>query len=191
MRRFTRGLIILLIGVGLGLGSAYGALRLALEETAVHVGPWRTPIDAGGGGRDLYTRAVVAVGALLALSRSETIYFIAGQDDDGETLRGNCRYVVTGRDVPARWWSVTAYAGDHFLIPNAENRWSFSDRSVTRDADGGFRLTLSRDRAEGDWLPTGQAERLVLLLRLYNPGPAVAADPGAAVLPSIRKEGCS
>ena len=137
------------------------------------------------------TSAVVAVGALLALSRSETIYFIAGQDDDGETLRGNCRYVVTGRDVPARWWSVTAYAGDHFLIPNAENRWSYSDRSVTRDADGGFRLTLSRDRAEGDWLPTGQAERLVLLLRLYNPGPAVAADPGAAVLPSIRKEGCS
>ncbi|MCF4165356.1 DUF1214 domain-containing protein [Zavarzinia compransoris] len=191
MRRLLRGMVILLLGLGLGLGSAYAALRLALDQTAIHVGPWRTPTDAGGTGRDLYTRAMVAVGALLALSRTETIYFMAERDDTGEVLRGDCRYVLTGRDMPARWWSITLYAGDHYLIPNDQNRWSVNDQTVTRDAGGDFNLTLSRTPVEGDWLPTGSADRLFLFLRLYNPEGTVAADPATARLPSIKREACS
>lgn len=191
MKRLVRGMVVLLLGLGLGLGSAYGALRMALDQTSAHVGPWRTPIDAGGTDRGLYTRAIISIGALLALSRTETVYFLAERDDDGEVLRGDCRYVLTGRDMPARWWSITLYADDRYLIPNDENRWSVNDQTVTRAEDGSFRVSLSRTAVEGDWLPTGTADRLYLTLRLYNPEGDVAADPASAQLPSIKRESCS
>ncbi|TDP48808.1 DUF1214 domain-containing protein [Zavarzinia compransoris] len=191
MRRIIVGFVLLVLGAALGLGSAWAGLNISLDRTATRVGAWQTPLDAGGTDRGLYTRAVVALGALLALSRSETIYFIARADDQGEPLRGNCTYELSGRDLPARWWSVTLYAGDHFLIANPEQRWSFNDANLAREADGSFRLTIARDQAPGNWLPSGTADRLVLLARLYNPQGTVATDPATAVLPTITRKACS
>lgn len=191
MRPILTGFVLLVLGVAIGLGSAWAGLHFSLDRTAVKVGAWQTPLDAGGTERGLYTRAVVAIGALLALSRSETIYFIARADDQGEALRGNCTYELAGKDLPARWWSITAYAGDHFLIPNAENRWSYNDANLAREADGSFRLTIAREPQPGNWLPAGRAEKIVLLARLYNPQGTVATDPATAALPTITRKACS
>lgn len=190
MVRILKWLTIAVVGVMLGLASAALAVTQVVKRSGVTVGAWSTPLDAGGADRGLYTRAAVAVGALLALDRSETIYFFADSDDAGQPLDGKCTYTLSGRDPDARWWSVTLYAGDLFLIENAQNRWSYNGANVAHAADGQFTLSVGRDEQPGNWLPTAKAEQLVLVLRLYNPSAAIAADPANAPLPTISRGEC-
>jgi hypothetical protein len=94
-----------------------------------------------------------------------------------------------GLDPPARWWSITAYGADDFLIPNTADRYSASMNSVTRRKDGTFAVTLSQQQPEGDWIPVA-AGHFDLTIRLYNPQAEVAADLARVVLPTIKKIAC-
>jgi hypothetical protein len=129
-----------------------GSIRIN-KSGGVSDGPWRTSHYAGSRESSPYLRAYIAVHGLLALGREETIYYTAADDSEGQTLDGNCSYRVEGRDRPARWWSITAYGADDFLIPNPADRYSVSVNSVARRADDTFAVTLSKKQAEGDWIP--------------------------------------
>lgn len=182
---------VLVIGTVLGLAATWllifrgGGLRGAVRN-----GPWTTSLTVGSSGSDIYTRAVVAVHGLLALNRSETIYYAAHADSDGNNFDGRCTYLIAGRDPPARWWAITAYATDDYLIPNPAHRYSVSKNSVTRDPAGMFVATVSPKHFDRDWIPVTGAPFL-LTLRLYNPAPSVAADPAHVALPTIKKVSCS
>ena len=130
-------------------------------------------------------RATVALHGLLALNRDETIYYTAVADSAGAKLSGAKCYTIEGRDPPTRWWSITAYGSDDFLIPSRSNRYSVSKNSVSRDKIGWFFATVS---------PNGEIVTapgsFSLTLRLYNPDPRVAADPAHVALPSIRAVTC-
>jgi hypothetical protein len=140
----------------------------------------------------MYTRARIALKALLALDRRETLYYVADRDDAGRPLRSRCRYLISGSIPSARWWSVTAYADDIFLFPDAEQRYSVSGENPTLNTVGRFSAVtgpetpVSRALA---WIPTPGDRGLILTLRLYNPGPALQADPGALAVPSIQRQG--
>jgi hypothetical protein len=163
---------------------------LAAGHGGVAVGPWRTSLATGGTDADMYTRNYVAITALLALNHNETIYFEAGQDDDGRKLSARCNYDITGGSIQARWWSITAYADDNFLIPNAANRFSYNIRSLPPGPDGSFSIALGPRERQGNWLPTGdRGGGFNLLLRLYNPEAELAKTPGLAKLPSIKRVG--
>jgi hypothetical protein len=138
----------------------------------------------------MYTRARVARYGLLALDKKETIYYIANTDSAGEPLSGSCTYVLKGNDLAARWWSVTAYGPDSYLIANEANVFSFAKSTVKHQADGGYIVRVSADRQEGDWLPVKAGEPFDLTARFYNPDPAVSAAPQTASLPTIVKESC-
>jgi hypothetical protein len=178
----------------LGLGSAYAALRSGFAGGDVSNGPWRTSLVTGSPDADPYTRARVAIGGLLALAPSETIYFTASTDDAGDSLSARCDYRLEGRELAARWWSVTAYAADDYLIPNDGGRYSLSQTTLARESPGGaFRALVSPEPHDGNWLPSGrsgEAGAFSLTLRLYNPAPGVAASPATAELPAIVREAC-
>ena len=107
----------------------------------------------------------------------------------GARLDGGCAYRIAGRDPDTRWWSITAYGADDYLIANPANRYSISKNSVMRDADGGFDAEVSAASRASNWIPVARAP-FSLTLRLYNPAPRVAADPVHAVLPKIEKVSC-
>ena len=70
-----------------------------------------------------------------------------------------------------RFWSVTAYGQDDFLIDNPIDRYCINDRSVlNRNADGSVDVTLSHAMPENteNWLPIGETE-FHLFLRIYKP----------------------
>jgi hypothetical protein len=186
----VRWIAILLLGGVLGVGSALLAVRHVGGVGAVQVGPWSTPLDGGGTGRDMYTRAAVALQATLALSRQETLYFRAAVDSQGRRLVGNCSYTVHGPDLPARWWSITLYGADHYLIATPEHRYSYASENVARGADGGFAIAISRAPQQGNWLDPGETAELVLLARLYRPTDKAAANPAAIALPAIDRGAC-
>lgn len=179
------------IGGAIGYFSVNPLLNLVTRLSTVKVGPWGTSLAAGSSSANPYLRAWIARHALLALRKEETIYFSAYTDEDGEPLRGDRDYRIEGRAPDARWWSITAYGEDDFLIPNEPGRYSWGSTEIGLDEEGRFTIHLSRTPKPGYWLPAGEAKRLCLSLRLYNPGPAYydRASLRNVELPRIIREG--
>lgn len=178
-------------GVLLGLASAWWAVRPQAGFGAA-AGPWRVSLLAGSAEADALTRARVAIGGLLALNRSETMYFVAAHDSAGQPLRTRCRYRVTGMPPQARWWSLTAYADDYFLFDDSAHRYSINGATARLDAQGRFAVwTGPQPPAAPDaaWLPTPGGRGLLLTLRVYNPAPALQASPSSLDAPRIEAEG--
>jgi hypothetical protein len=188
---------VLTVAVVLGLGSAWAAVKgLAgwggTAGAEVAVGPWRASTLTGSTDADLYTRARVAVGGLLALNRSETMYYVAQTDSAGRPLRSRCTYRVAGRAPSARWWSVTAYADDLFLFDNPRKRYSLNGSQAVLDAQGQFSLVSAPVEPAGQaavWLPTPGDRGLVFTLRLYNPAPELVREPARLQAPRIERVG--
>ncbi len=189
MRNALKIVFMLVTGIALGLTVTWATAIKGSLRGGVADGPWLTSLYSGSSEGSPYLRARIAVHGLLALNREETVYYTARSDGDGAMLDGNCTYRLEGRDPPARWWSITAYGADDFLIPNDLDRYSVSANSIERDADGRFTVILSRARVEHNWIPIAQG-RFDLTVRLYNPLAEVSADPAHTTLPSIKKLNC-
>jgi hypothetical protein len=184
----------MITATALGLGSAWWTVRNGgPAESRFQVGPWEGSLLAGSPDADLYTRARVAVVGLLALDRRETVYYVARTDSAGQALRSRCRYRVDGLAPPARWWSLTAYAEDHFLFDAPQGRFSLNGALATLDARGEFHLltgpTAVADPGTLHWLPTPGDRGLELTLRLYHPSESLQINPGALIAPTIERVG--
>lgn len=179
-------------GVLLGLLSVWVALSGGGAVT-VGEGPWHVSPDAGSTEAGLTTRARIALFGLFALNPSETVYYNAESDSEGRALSGACGYSVEGAPPDARWWSLTVYGADGYLLPDANGRFSLGATDTGRTPDGGIaialRPTITRENVR-DVLPTGTGA-FNLLLRLYNPSPAIASDPTRARLPRIVRGACA
>ena len=180
----------LVAGIALGLFATWATVIRAAGPNALSDGPWQTNLATGSARSGLYTRASVAIHGLLALNRTETIYYTAFTDSSGGTLDGACAYEIVGHDPDARWWSITAYGPDDFLIPNPVDRYSISKNSVLRGADGSFSASVGSAAHVQNWIPTARAP-FSLTLRLYNPGASIQSEPANASLPVIVKDSCS
>lgn len=189
MRRALKIFAMLVIGVAVGLAATWATAIRGTMGGEVADGPWSTGLYTGSSEGSPYLRARIAVHGLLALSRNETVYYTALRDSDGALLDGNCTYRIEGRDLPTRWWSITAYGADDYLIPNEANRYSVSVSSVARGSDGSFSVTLSKAKANGNWIPLVPG-RFDLTIRLYNPSAEVVNDPAHVGLPTIGKAAC-
>ena len=185
----------ILLSIALGLASAARSVRAGFAGGEVSNGPWRTSFVTGSVDADLYTRARVAVGGLLALAPSETVYFTAPTDAEGFALDARCDYRVEGVELPARWWSLTLYGADQFLVPNEAGRFSFSQTTLAREPGGPWTMLVSSEPqpAAPNWLPSGgpgASGPFSLTLRLYNPEPVVYEQPERVTLPRITRESC-
>lgn len=179
------------LAIALGLGSAYYAARhMPSGAGAVQNGAWGTNLTTGGANADMYTRAFIAMTGLLALNKDETIYYFATKDSAGEKLDGKCSYRIEGADPDARWWSITAYGNDDFLIDSPSHRYAVSKTNVTRAQDGHFVIRVSTVEEASNWIASSP-DGFSLTLRLYNPGKLAQENPATTALPSITKEACS
>jgi hypothetical protein len=182
------------IGLVIGAGSALYVLHRA-SLVGESYGGWKGSRLAGSKAADPYTRAIVAKGGLLALNRSETLYFTLSKDERGRPLTQDCAYQLKGTAFPARWWSVTLYAADDYLPKNADDAFSIDDTRIQKDPGGGWTAAVALQRpgpgGAPNWLSTWGAGKFSLTLRLYNPSPEAAADPHVIVFPQITTLSCS
>jgi hypothetical protein len=184
---------VICVALGLIGGAAYAVqqVRGGLNDGLVANGPWETGKSFGTADASTLTRAKVALSGLLALPAKEAMYFTAQNDSDGRALDGRCTYEVRGGTLDGRWWSVTLYEGEGWLVKNAANRWSIPASAVSTDAQGWWSFTVSPDAQSGSWLPTGSVEAFDLTLRLYHPSADIIKSPEKAQLPIIDRKGCA
>ncbi len=185
----TAGLVTL--GVLLGVGSAVFAGIASFRGGGVAVGAWRTNVNIGSVAASPWLRAAVAIGGILALDRRETLYFTASTDDRGERLTRRCEWRLDGPPIDARWWSVTVYGSDGFLIPNRARRYSLGSGALAPGAP--VRFTLAPRSDDPSVVPLADAPddgAFNLTLRLYQPSAEIARAPQRAALPRITRGAC-
>ena len=109
------------LAIVLGLGSAYVAAFSLRGDSQLRNGPWQTNLLIGSSTADPYIKTYIALTGLLALNKSETLYFEAHEDSAGKPLDGKCSYRIDGKDPDARWWSLTVYGSE---VSSRVQRWS-------------------------------------------------------------------
>jgi hypothetical protein len=196
MRALGTFFLVLFAALVLGVGSAIYVIERMPAAPDVQTGPWYGSSVAGSVEAGIYTRAHIARSAMLALTREEAIYFVAATDSSGHPLTSSCRYNVSVEDQAARWWSITAYGPDHFLIPNDGDRYSFTKTDMLLDGEPVQIFELSMDGYQGTGLVpkisngAADAQAFSLLLRLYHPHLSVLMAPDQIAAPQIVKLGC-
>ncbi len=177
----------LLVASGLALLSVILLIGRGLVSS-IRVGPWQYNPLVGSANRDPYVRAQIAIAGLLALSPSEAVYLVAQHDSAGDPLQGSCTYRIEGINLPARWWSLTAYGSNFMLMANDVDRYAYTSLNLDYDADQSFTILVSHTPQTGNWIPIGAVKSFDLLLRLYNPDPDLIANLEATQWPTITKE---
>lgn len=161
-----------------------------MDRLAVRAGPWQTTATTGSREANLYERAAIAVAGLYALSNEEAVYYTAFTDSGGRALDGRCDYRLGGRPLPSRWWSLTLYGADHYLVANDAGVHSRHAGNLAFEADGSFVVPVSAQARPGNWLPAPALGAFSITARLYNPEPAVLKDLAAVTLPAIERGDC-
>jgi hypothetical protein len=198
IRRVIAYLLAVVAGCVIGVGSALSMAGLLpgtnpLAFGDVDVGGWRSDFAIGTDSADPYTRARVARHGLLALAKSEAVYFTRTTDTDGAPLREACTYRLRTGAMPAGWWSITLYDGNSMLPANTDNALSINagDDSVARVGDEiigqGVVATIAprRPEARGLWISSRNAGQFDLTLRLYIPEAALLDDPASVLDPPL------
>jgi hypothetical protein len=185
--------VFVAIALVFGIWSSWVMVERGSSLTTRTSGPWSVWLNAGRPDADPYTRAHFARLGSLPLSTSAVYTWEARTDEDGQRLHSSCEYALQGDGLNGDWWSLAVFDDRGSVIPNPANRYAFSASTIALGADGSYIVTLARDARPGNWLPTGGAGRLILVLTRPSPRPNAAPSEMAAAdrgLPTIRRIAC-
>lgn len=189
MRKTFKFLAIILAGLLIGGGAGVWHIRSGgFGDTPI--GPWLYSRLAGSTAADDTTRSVIALYGLLALPRAEALYFTAKSDSAGRPLDGRCHYRIDGAPLSARWWSITLYNPDGYLIPNQWHRHSIGSLRAATGADGRWQAHIAPSPADDVTIPTATRGAFDITLRAYRPSGQLLADPRQVQLPTITRLEC-
>lgn len=189
--RVIEGLIVAAIILAGGLGSSRYMVEAGSRLTTARLGPWMTWTSAARPDADPYTRAHFVNAGTLPVSTEVQRTFVARTDGTGDRLHSSCEYLVEGRLPKAEWWSIAVFDERGKLIANAADRYAFTGQTVALASAGNFSISLAREARPGNWLPTGGAGRLALVLNIAdNRALDAVAAFDESVMPTIRKVKC-
>ena len=190
--------VIFLTGASFWAARAYAIRQITgqdvIFETFERVDEtWLYSDKIGAAAASEVERARVAIGGPLGLSSKEAVYFVSVTDNEGNPLRSNCTYRVSGRPIDTRWWSLALYDSEtQHYVPNAQNRSSWNSVSVPRSDTGEWVITVSATPQDEAWLPSQQTpeKAFELMLRVYNPSLTTRAALPQIDLPKVERVSC-
>lgn len=185
------GLAVALIILAIVLGSAIGVynIKSGKSDSQRIIGNWQTvDKDKDLNSADLLTIAQVAVYGPYALTKKEVIYLSTGTDSEGNALDPKSDYVISGKKLDAKYWSITAYDENGFLIKNPINKYSYNLETVKYEADStSYKINLSATEKKENWLPINDVKKTSLIIRLYLPSEKLRDNLTVETLPTIQK----
>ncbi|MEM9225095.1 MAG: DUF1214 domain-containing protein [Pseudomonadota bacterium] len=161
------------------------------------VGGWSSDWSIGSENASPYVRARIARFGLLAMRKDEAVYFGKAVDDLGDPMVESCTYRVSGRSMPARWWSITLYNAESYLPSNDDGALSFDATRVPEgNEDWSFIVSPSapgpdENGVDEAWVSSRAAGTFDLTLRLYSPTPELIEHPKRTLRsPTIERLSC-
>ena len=192
-RKYLLYFIIILIIAAL---ETFIAIKIYPKVAFVKNDIWTILPSPGDPDRSIYTRALVAAAGTFASKKPEQAYYQTEIDIEDQPLNGNCLYRLSGEDIESRWWSITAYANDGFLIENTEKLYSYNSETINYNANGGFEIYFLGDNdfisdvSNENWLRVNQDENFNISLRIYYPGEEFFSNLRRVNLPIVEKVKC-
>ena len=185
------GLAVALIILAIVLGSAVGVynIKSGKSDSQRIIGNWQTvDKDKDLNSADLLTIAQVAVYGPYALTKKEVIYLSTSTDSEGNALDPKADYVIRGKKLDAKYWSITAYDENGFLIKNPINKYSYNLEDIKYEADStSYKINLSGTEKKENWLPINDVKKASLIIRLYLPSEKLRENLTVETLPTIQK----
>jgi len=185
------GLAVALIILAIVFGSAVGVynIKSGKSDSQRIIGNWQTvDKDKDLNSADLLTIAQVAVYGPYALTKKEVIYLSTSTDSEGNALDPKADYVISGKKLDAKYWSITAYDENGFLIKNPINKYSYNLEDVQYEADStSYKINLSGTEKKKNWLPINDVQKASLIIRLYLPSEKLRENLTVETLPTIQK----
>jgi hypothetical protein len=190
--RFLAGLLFAFaVAAIVGLGATLLTLSRGTAFGSFTIGAWTAWPRTGTMEIDPYARATVSRSGHLPIGSGDGIAFFASADDEGRALDGRCDTVVAGVTPQARFWTITLYDQEGRLIGNSLKRHGFTSQEIVRNHDGSFEISIAPRARSGNWLPTGGADRFMLVFRLYDTPVGVATGTGRETpMPAITLKAC-
>ncbi len=124
---------------------------------------------------------------------SEIIYPMVWTDEKGDDLSGQSEYTIhfeKGHHPDARYWQITMYDLDGFLVANPIKRYGIGNMNTDLDVneDGSITIFVQRESPEkelaNNWLPSPEGGYL-LMMRMYQPGEKMYS--GKYIVPPVVK----
>jgi hypothetical protein len=187
---------VLIVVAGLCVGVLVGGVSALMgagllpgpisRAKPVQIDGWESDWTIGSEASGPYLRAWVARFGLLALRKSEAVYFIADTDSDGKPLSDGCTYRVSGGELPGFWWSVTLYDADGYLPSNQGGHLSFDSTDVTDGKSWSFDVATTKPSdPEQSWISNENAGTFDLTLRIYEPHDDFLGAPTERLTPPM------
>jgi len=187
-----------IIGITISIRYFGNLLDFIIENTdsrGVKNGPWKTHLGVGQRATPHIEKAAIARIGLGANDSTETIYWNAYVDTDGNQLHSKYDYYIKFTSQPLvkynekGFWSTTIYGNDKFLVPNSGKKYIIrSDNGIISNESSELSIYLSRRNPENhsNWLPLPEMdENFSIALRCYIPENEIILNAETNVLPSI------
>jgi len=189
IKKIGLGLALVILAIVLGSGIGVYNIKSGKSNSQRTIGSWQTvDKDKDLSTADLLTIAQVAVYGPYALTKKEVIYLSASTDSDGNALDPKSDYVISGKKLDAKYWSITAYDENGFLIKNPINKYSYNLEDVKYQADStSYKINLSGSEKKENWLPINDVKKTSLIIRLYLPSDKLRENLTIETLPVIQK----
>ena len=157
----------------------------------LNIGQWTAWPLAGSVNADPYSTAKVAAAGDVPLGAAEGLAFHARLDRQGNALRRNCQYQLSGITPPARLWTLTAHDMKNRVLFKSNGRPShLLSRQLLRQPDGRFNIVAGPDLAAGNWLEVDGQGPYQLIIRLYDSPITGTGRITDAEMPSVALVGC-
>ena len=190
-----RAAVVVILGAGLALGlglwTAWLAVRSPAPIDAILLGSWQAWPNAGTESVDPYSRARLARTGEIPLGSGEGLMLLAQTDDSGEPLTSRCDYRIEGQTPPARLWTLSVEDIEGRVVADGGNVSALSSDVLLRAPDGNFEIVLSPTTKAGNWIFTGNASRIRVVVRLYDTTARLVTAMTTLTMPRIRRERCA
>lgn len=189
IKKIAVGLGLVLLAIIIGSGAGVYSIKSGKSDSQRIIGNWQTvDKDKDLSTADLLTIAQIAVYGPYALTKKEVIYLSTNTDSEGNALDPKSDYVISGKKLDAKYWSITAYDENGFLIKNPINKYSYNLENVKYEADStSYKINLSGTEKKENWLPVNNVKKTGLIIRLYLPSEKLRENLTVEELPSIQK----
>lgn len=170
-------------GMRRGLRAARERMDAAAGQSLRNLNGWQQETGSVGVYGNGYLRRALAAQAQPGAGLPEDLsVLLLAADSHGAPIDGAHRYTLhfeSGQLPPAgALWSLAVYDGQGMPVANMLNRYALGDRApLAYNADGSLDVHVSAlppaPEVQANWLPVPAVGPVTLLLRVYEPGPAL------------------